>query len=154
MTRFFYCTAVCQIKFMLLQVISQRDKVPKKHFTMRTPLSFMKWGFITGCWTLLSQKNMNSISSGTADESVNGHFLVKSVSKLYLQVDLICQNIHLVSYRRVPGSIPGRGSIDYFSFFPHFSYFFDRFPFCSTRISKIGKCAAFQLWTPKYHSVS
>ena len=25
-----------------------------------------------------------------------------------------------------------------------------RFPFCSTRISKVGKCAAFQLWTPMY----
>ena len=25
-----------------------------------------------------------------------------------------------------------------------------RFPFCSTRISKVGKCAAFQLWTPTY----
>ena len=54
--------------------------------------------------------------------------LVKSVSKLYLQVDLICQNKHLVSYRQVPGSIPGRGSIDYFSFFPHFSLFFDSVP--------------------------
>ena len=52
-----------------------------------------------------------------------GALLVKSVSKLYLQVDLICQNRHLVSYRRVPGSIPGRGSIDYFSSFPHFSLF-------------------------------
>ena len=25
-----------------------------------------------------------------------------------------------------------------------------RFPFCFTRISKVGKCAAFQLWTPTY----
>ena len=33
-------------------------------------------------------------------------FLVKSVSKLYLQVDLICQNRYWVSYRPVPGSIP------------------------------------------------
>ena len=41
--------------------------------------------------------------------------LVKSVSKLYLQVDLICQNRYFVSYQRVPGSIPGRGSIDHFS---------------------------------------
>ena len=54
--------------------------------------------------------------------------LVKSVSKLNLHVDLICQNIHLVSYRQVPGSIPGRGSIDYFSFFPQFSLFFDSVP--------------------------
>ena len=46
--------------------------------------------------------------------------LVKSVSKLYLQVALICQNRYLVSYQRVPCSIPGRGSIDYFSFFPPF----------------------------------
>ena len=25
-----------------------------------------------------------------------------------------------------------------------------RFPFCSARISKVGKCIAFQLWTPTY----
>ena len=98
------------------------------------------------------------ISSGTdevwakrepsrCNESVNGHFLVKSVSKLYLQEDLICQNIHLVSYRQVPGSIPGRGSID---FFPLFLSFLTRFPFCSTPISKVGKWAAFQLRTPTY----
>ena len=49
--------------------------------------------------------------------------LVKSVSKLYLQVDLICQNRHLVSYRQVLGSIPGRDSIDFF-FSPFFSFFF------------------------------
>ena len=54
--------------------------------------------------------------------------MVKSVSKLYLQVGLICQNRHLVSYRQVPGSIPGRGSIDYFSFLLHFSLFFDSVP--------------------------
>ena len=42
-------------------------------------------------------------------------FFVKSVSKLYLQVDLNCQNRHLVSYRRVPGSIPGRGSNEFCS---------------------------------------
>ena len=40
------------------------------------------------------------------------------MSKLYFQVDLICQNRHLVSYRRVPGSI----------FFPHFFLFFDSVP--------------------------
>ena len=55
--------------------------------------------------------------------------LVKSVSKLYLKVDLICQNRHLVSYWQVPGSIPGRGSIDFFfSFFTHFSPFFYSVP--------------------------
>ena len=27
-----------------------------------------------------------------------------------------------------------------------------RLPFCSTRISKVGKCVAFQLWTPTYFS--
>ena len=43
-------------------------------------------------------------------------------------MDLICQNRHLVSYRQVPGSIPGRGSIDYFSFFLHFPLFFDSVP--------------------------
>ena len=43
------------------------------------------------------------------------------MSKLYLQVDLICQNRHLVSYRQVPGSIPGRGSF-------YFSPFFDLVP--------------------------
>ena len=32
------------------------------------------------------------------------------------------------------------------------SYFTWRFPFCSTRISKVGKCIAFQLWTPTYFS--
>ena len=64
------------------------------------------------------------ISSGTDEdrakrepslcrESVECSLLVKSVSKLYLQVDLICQNRHLLSYRQVPGSIPGRGSIDF-----------------------------------------
>ena len=79
------------------------------------------------------------ISSGTdevwakrepsrCNESVNGHFLVKSVSKLYHQEDLICQNRHLVSYRQVTGSIPGRCSIDYFSSFPHFFLFFDSVP--------------------------
>ena len=51
--------------------------------------------------------------------------LVKSVSKLYIQVDLICQNRHLVSYRQVPGSIPRRGSI---MFFAHFSLFLDSVP--------------------------
>ena len=30
------------------------------------------------------------------------------------------------------------------------SHFMVRFPFCSTRISKVGKCIAFQLWTPTY----
>ena len=84
--------------------------------------------------------------SSLCNESVNGH-LVKSVSKLYLQVDLICQNRQLVSYRRVPGSIPARGNIDYFYFSLIFLSFLTRFPFCSTRISKIGKCVAFQLWT-------
>ena len=75
------------------------------------------------------------------------------MSKLYLQVDLICQNRHLVSYRQVPGSIPCRGSIDFFSLFSHiFISFLTRFPFCSTRISKVGKCAALQLWTPTYFS--
>ena len=54
--------------------------------------------------------------------------LVKSVSKLNLHVDLICQNRHLVSYRQVPGSIPGRGSIDFFSFLPPFFCFFDSVP--------------------------
>ena len=34
--------------------------------------------------------------------------------------------------------------------FPIFLSFLTRFPFCSTRISKVGKCAAFQLWTPTY----
>ena len=29
-------------------------------------------------------------------------------------------------------------------------FFHDPIPFCSTRISKVGKCAAFQLWTPTY----
>ena len=75
--------------------------------------------------------------------------LVKSVSKLYLQVDLICQNRHLVSYQQVPGSIPG--SIDFFFLFsPIFLSFLTRSPLCSTRISKVGKCAVFQLWTPTY----
>ena len=46
------------------------------------------------------------------------------MSKLYLREDLICQKIHLVSYRRVPGSIPGRGSIAFFFIFhPFFSLF-------------------------------
>ena len=49
--------------------------------------------------------------------------LVKSVSKLYLQVDLICQNRHLVSYRQVPGSIPGQHW-----FFPPFLSLFDSVP--------------------------
>ena len=55
---------------------------------------------------------IRKLVSGLCNESI----LVKSVSKLYLQVDLICQNRHLVSYRQVPGSIPGRGSIDFFFF--------------------------------------
>merc|ERR1711860_108615 len=33
------------------------------------------------------------------------------------------------------------------------SYFTWRFPFCSTRISKVGKCIAFQLWTPTYFTI-
>ena len=77
--------------------------------------------------------------------------LVISVSKLYLQVDLICQNRHLVSYRQVPGSIPDRDRINFFFFFsPIFVSFLTRFPFCSTRISKVAKCTAFQLWTLTY----
>ena len=46
--------------------------------------------------------------------------MVKSVSKLYLQVDRICQNRNLVSYRQVPGSIPGPGSIDFSPIFLSF----------------------------------
>ena len=34
-------------------------------------------------------------------------------------------------------------------FFPHFFLHGTRFPFCFTRISKVGKCD-FQLWTPTY----
>ena len=30
------------------------------------------------------------------------------------------------------------------------SHFMVRFPICFTRISKVGKCIAFQLWTPTY----
>ena len=29
-----------------------------------------------------------------------------------------------------------------------------RFPFCSTRISKVGKCAALKLWTPMYFTIT
>ena len=69
-------------------------------------------------------------------------------------MNLICQNRHLGSYGRVPGSIPGRGSMIYFSSFsPIFLSFLTRFPLCSTRISKVGQCAAFQLWTPTYSSL-
>ena len=104
------------------------------------------------------------ISSGTdevwakrepsrCNESVNGHFLVKSVSKLYLQVDLICQNRHLNFYQLSTG--PGFDSRSrhhwfVFSISSIFLSFLTRFSFCSTRISKVGKCAAFQLWTPTY----
>ena len=40
--------------------------------------------------------------------------------------------------------------IFFFLFSPIFLPFFTRFLFCSTRISKVGKCPAFQLWTPTY----
>ena len=84
-------------------------------------------------------------SSGTDEVRVcEWALLVKSVSKLYFQVDLICQNRQLVSYRRVPGSIPGRGRIDYFSLF------FDSVPFLIHSKFQNSKCAAFQLWTPTY----
>ena len=52
------------------------------------------------------------------------------------------------SYPKLQGSIPSSGS----NYFPIiFSLFcLCSLPFCSTRISKVGKCVAFQLWTPTY----
>ena len=81
------------------------------------------------------QSNLVIFSSGTdkvrakrdpslCNESVNGHFwsnLCLNCIFKWTKVDLICQNRHLVSYRQVPGSIPGRSSIDHF---PHFFLFF------------------------------
>ena len=70
--------------------------------------------------------------------------------------------LHLASLQKIeaPSSITAWTQIPYYYLqicslvfvFTHFYLFFvflTRFPFCSTRISKVGKCAAaFQLWTP------
>ena len=48
---------------------------------------------------------------------------------------------------------PVEAALIFFSFSPVFLYFLTRFPFCSTRISKVGKRAAFQLWTHTYFFV-
>ena len=35
-----------------------------------------------------------------------------------------------------------------------FLHFMVRFPICFTRISKVGKCIAFQLWTPTFFKIN
>ena len=52
-------------------------------------------------------------------------------------MDLVCQNIHLVSYRQVPGSIPGRGSIDFFPP-PFLSLFWLGFPSVPFEFTKLA----------------
>ena len=103
------------------------------------------------------------ISSGTdedrakrepnlCNESVNGHFW----SNLYL--NCIFKWTWFVKtdiWSVIDGSrvrFPPVAAF-FFLFSPIFISFLTRFHFCSTRISKVGKCAAFQLWTLTYSSL-
>ena len=96
-------------------LLHNRHKTPKNSsFHNQAKINNFEW----------NRRGSSEARSESVKQVCEWALLIKSVSKLYLQVDLICQYRHLVSYRQVPGSIPGRGSIDYFSFFPHFSLFF------------------------------
>ena len=84
------------------------------------------------------------------NESVNGHFWTNlCLNCIFKSTWFVKTDIWSVIDRsRV--RFPVEAALIIFLFYSISLSFLTRFLFCSTRISKADKCAAFQLWTPTY----
>ena len=112
----------------------------------------------------LHSKSQQFVSSGTdevrakrdpslCNESVNGHFWSNlCLNCIFKWTWFVKTDIWSIINRSLV-RFPVAAALIIFLFSSIFLSFLTRFPFCSTRISKVGKCTAFQLWTPTYFYV-
>ena len=130
-------------------------------------LHYWRYCFSLSCYIVILERKKNIlskvsfvISSGTdevrakrdpslCNESVNGHFWSNlCLNCIFKWTWFVKTDIWSVIRSRV--RFPVEAALIIFLFSPIFLSFLTRFLFCSTRISKVDKCAAFQLWTPTY----
>ena len=84
------------------------------------------------------------------NESVNGHFWSNLCLNCIFKWTWFVKTSIWSVIDRSRVRFPVAAALIIFLFSSIFLSFLTRFLFCPTRISKVGKCTAFQLWTPTY----